>query len=127
MTSSPPKRRKVKSCLIAALDYARRGWPVIPLHTLTADGCSCHHECSSVGKHPRTKHGLKDATTDKESIRSWWDEWPDANVGIVAGAESGLVVLDVDPRHGGDESLRRLERVLGRGNRPPPPRLPGGA
>jgi len=109
MTSSPPKRRGVKSCLTAALDYARRGWPLIPLHAATADGCSCaRDECSSVGKHPRTEHGLKDATTDEGVIGRWWDKWPEANVGIVTGAVSGLVVLDVDPRHGGDESLRVL-------------------
>ena len=126
MTSSPSKRRKVKSCLIAALDYARRGWPVIPLHTLTADGCSCHHECSSVAKHPRTKHGLKDASTDKKAIRRWWAEWPDANVGIVAGGESGLVVLDVDPRHGGDESLREVEEQHGPLPQTPKSRTGGG-
>ncbi len=127
MTSSPPKKRKVKSSLTAALDYARRGWSVIPLHTLTAGGCSCRrHECSSAAKHPRTEHGLKDAATDEGTIRQWWDEWPDANVGIVAGAESGLVVLDVDPRHGGDESLRRLEEQHGPLPHTPKSRTGGG-
>lgn len=115
MTSSPPKRREVKSCLAAALDYARRGWPVIPLHAPTADGCSCHSSsCGSVGKHPRTAHGLKDATTDEGVIHHWWGMWPDANVGVVTGAGAGLVVLDVDPRHGGDESLRVLGEQHGR-------------
>src|SRR3990170_4168292 len=115
MTSSPPKRREVKPCLTAALDYAGRGWPVIPLHAATADGCSCaRDECSSVGKHPRTEHGLKDATTDEGVVRRWWDKWPEANVGVVTGAGAGLVVLDVDPRHGGDESLRVLGERHGR-------------
>jgi len=44
----------------------------------------------------------------------WFDTWPDANVGIAIGAESGLVVLDVDPRHGGTESLEELETRHGR-------------
>lgn len=35
--------------------------------------------------------------------------WPDANVAVVTGAISGIVVIDVDPRHGGDESVRDLE------------------
>jgi hypothetical protein len=35
--------------------------------------------------------------------------WPDSNVGVRTGAESGIVVLDVDPRHGGGESLNRIE------------------
>jgi len=82
----------------AALDYAARGWPVLPLHNPTPDGgCSCAAvECSSVGKHPRTAHGLNDATTDQAKIKEWWTRSPDANVGIRTGAESGFFVLDVD-------------------------------
>lgn len=34
--------------------------------------------------------------------------WPQANIGIRAGQESGLSILDVDPRNGGSESLERL-------------------
>jgi hypothetical protein len=41
-------------------------------------------------------------------VRHWWGRWPDANVAIRTGAVSGLVVLDVDPDHGGDESLQRV-------------------
>jgi putative DNA primase/helicase len=51
---------------------------------------------------------VKDATTDEATIRQWWQQWPDANSGIATGAVSGLVVLDVDPRHGGEESLQQL-------------------
>jgi hypothetical protein len=57
-------------------------------------------------------HGLKDATVDLGTIREWWQREPDANVAIATGA-SGLVVVDVDPRHGGDESLARLEQFIG--------------
>jgi bifunctional DNA primase/polymerase-like protein len=32
-----------------------------------------------------------------------------SNIGIRTGQESGLVVLDIDPRHGGDETVRQLE------------------
>jgi hypothetical protein len=97
-----------------ALGYGRRGWPVFPLHSIRDRRCTCSQtECSSPGKHPRTEHGLKDASTDRETIERWWGEWPDANVGIRTGAVSGLVVLDIDPRHGGDESLAALERQHG--------------
>ncbi|MDX1812449.1 MAG: bifunctional DNA primase/polymerase [Gammaproteobacteria bacterium] len=44
----------------------------------------------------------------EEEIRMWFAQWPDANIGIVTGVISGLVVLDVDPKHGGDESLMKL-------------------
>ena len=101
--SSSPSR------LQAALSYARLGWAVLPLHTAINGLCSCGRaNCSSPGKHPRTAHGVKDATTNEATIREWWQQRPDANIGIATGAVSGLVVLDVDPRHGGQESLQQL-------------------
>lgn len=42
-------------------------------------------------------------------VRGWWRRWPQANVGVVTGEVSGVAVVDVDPRHGGDASLRDLE------------------
>ena len=46
-------------------------------------------------------------------VRRWFACWPDANIGVVTGSISGLVVLDVDPGHGGGESLARLEAIHG--------------
>lgn len=43
-------------------------------------------------------------------IAGWFKTSPEANVGVVTGAASGLVVLDVDPDHGGDDALHELER-----------------
>ena len=85
--------------LQAALSYAARGWPVFPLRPR--------------GKEPLTDHGFKDATTDPMVLLDWWQRWPDANIGIATGAPSGLLVVDVDPRHGGDDSLHDLERQHG--------------
>jgi nicotinamidase-related amidase len=94
----------------AALEYAEHGWLVIPLHSPTQHGCSCGRaECESPAKHPRTAHGLKDASRDPAMIREWWSLWPDANIGIVTGPESGILVLDVDGKQG-EESLIELER-----------------
>ncbi len=102
---------KDKRPLKSALSYAARGWPVFPLHTPTKNGCSCKKkDCKSIGKHPRTKNGHKDATTYRSFIRKWWEKWPDANVGVVTGQESGLLVLDIDSRHGGEDSLLELEQ-----------------
>lgn len=101
------------SCLAEALRYAAQGWHVLPLHNPEDAGCSCGKpDCSSVGKHPRTKKGLADASTDAALIREWWKRWPDANVGIRTGAISGLAVLDID----GDEgkaSLLSLQEAHG--------------
>ena len=99
----------------AALGYASRGWAVLPCHHITGSGCSCHHaDCSSPGKHPRTRTGLHEATTDTDRIGAWWRRWPHANVGINTGRASGLVVLDVDPDHGGITTLRKLVAERGR-------------
>jgi putative DNA primase/helicase len=64
------------------------------------------------GKVPLSANGLKDATTELARVDQWWQRsWPGANVGIRTGA--GLLVLDVDPRDGGDDSLHELEREHG--------------
>ena len=96
-----------------AVGLAGRGWPVIPCHHPIAGGCSCgHDDCASPGKHPRTRHGLRQATTDTGTIRRWWRRWPDANVAVRSGARpdgAGVVVIDIDPAHGGVASLAALE------------------
>lgn len=98
----------------AALDYAHRGWAVLPLHTpQPGGGCSCGSlACDSQGKHPRTLNGKSDASSDQATIRRWWKQWPDANVGVACRA-SRLLVLDVDERHGGSAALERLYAKLG--------------
>lgn len=103
------------SNLDAALDYIRRGWPVIPIHYVAAKGkCSCGNpDCGSPAKHPMTNHGLKDSTLDEKIVRHWWSKHPNANIGITTGPKSGLVVIDIDPRHGGMESLKALSKLGG--------------
>lgn len=82
----------------AALDYAKRGWPVFPL--------------KPQGKTPLTTHGHKEATTSINMIERWWDRWPDANVGVATGKALGAWVLDVDGEEG-SRSLTALEQELG--------------
>ena len=79
---------------LAALDYAARGVPVFPLVPR--------------GKTPLTPHGFKDATKDLAQIEAWWTQHPNANIGMPTGSVSGLDVIDVDPRNGGDASLAAL-------------------
>ena len=83
--------------LAAALEYAGRGFAVFPL----------------AGKVPRTPNGLKDASADPAQLAEWWTAWPDAGVAVRTGAPSGLIVLDVDPGHGGADSLAELEAEHG--------------
>lgn len=88
--------------LDAALAYAAHGWPVMPLHHVHDGRCTCQKgaECEKPGKHPRTIHGVKDASTDPLVIRSWWRNNPRANVGVAMGGPTGLVALDVDGEAG---------------------------
>jgi Bifunctional DNA primase/polymerase, N-terminal len=95
----------------AALDLAARGLAVFPLHfpVQRRDGlaCSCGNPCgNNAAKHPFTAHGCKDATTDQRQITQWWRRNPRFNIGIATGS---VIVLDIDPRHGGFESLAALE------------------
>ncbi len=86
----------MSAMLDAALEYAARGWAVLPLEV--------------GGKRPINAHGCKDATTDADQVRAWWTETPDANVGVATGAVSGITVLDVDkrPDKDGYATLREL-------------------
>src|SRR5947207_5105754 len=95
------------SLLDAALSYAARGWPVMPLHDLIHGHCSCTNpNCKHPGKHPQIGDWPNTATLDPAQIQRWWHvQYPSANVGILTGARSGLAVLDVDPRNGGDLAL----------------------
>lgn len=79
----------------AAVSYAERGWPVFPIQV--------------GGKTPLTQHGVKDATTDISQIDEWWlKKFPGANIGVATGGGANLTVLDVDERHGGYESLKKV-------------------
>jgi len=50
---------------------------------------------------------------DRARIRRWWRQSPDANIGVATGVTSGVVVIDVDPRHGGDDTLASLIATYG--------------
>lgn len=106
---------------MAALAYAKTlGWKVFPTYQphFGHDGrpwCTCRdfRTCTSPGKHPRTAHGVKDASADEQVIRAWWSENPHANIGVACGEASGFWVLDVDPQNGGDDALADLESQHG--------------
>ncbi len=46
----------------------------------------------------------------------WWAQWPTANIAIATGQQSGIVVLDVDEKHGnhGEAELAKLEEKHGK-------------
>lgn len=73
--------------------YIQQKWQVLPLR-------------------PRDKKPLipwkNGGSTDENTVRGWFDLWPDANIGIVTGRRSGIIVLDVDPAHGGEDTIMKL-------------------
>lgn len=102
--------------LEAALLYGRWGLRVIPLAHIVDGVCSClkGKDCDHPGKHPIIKDWTNRASSDEKQLRSWWKNWPNANIGILTGEAGRVFVLDVDDRNGGDESLFELEKKVGK-------------
>lgn len=91
-----PEVLAVASCAAAAAGYAARGWSVIPIE--------------AHGKRPLVAwQEFQQRIATAGEVAEWYRRWPRGNVAIVTGSVSGLVVLDVDPQHGGAESLAALE------------------
>src|SRR6266516_6354294 len=108
----------------AALDYAAAGYEVFPLRGKLPRG-SCRDctpgtpdrpnpryqphpgaDCAGTPGHDLC-HGLLAATSAPEVVARWWTRWPQANIG--ARVPKSLLIIDVDPRHGGDCQLDQLE------------------
>lgn len=103
--------------LAAALRYAGLGWRVFPCAWVVRGQCSCgRYPCpDKPGKHPLydrkmgLTRGCKDATTDANTIRRWWKQWPQANPAIATGTDSGVWVLGPD----GDAGVFQLGELAG--------------
>lgn len=71
-----------------ALYYASLGWRVFPIKNGTKDG-------------QLLKSWKNEATNDAQTVGSWWNKWPEANIGLATGG--GIVVIDADaPGHSKD-------------------------
>lgn len=110
--------------LDAALRYADEGWRVFPLFGITSGKCDCGVKCGNEGKHPLVPWKSA-ATTDHGQIQRWWQRWPNANLAIVTGVESGIYVIDIDNKRSvdlgggtligeGDHSIRQREQESGK-------------
>jgi hypothetical protein len=116
----------------AAVAYASRGIPVLPLHyplphpsglqpvpsdsqpAVASVGCSCRDpSCGQLAKHPLgalVPHGVKEATTNRARVLAWWTRHPQANIGLATGHR--FDVLDVDGSTG-EHTIRTLAAAHG--------------
>jgi hypothetical protein len=85
---------------IASMMLATRDIPVFP--------------CTPGGKQPLTSHGFHDASADLATVRSWWQRWPDANIGMPTGVVSGVDVVDIDV-HSDGSGFAAFERARSAG------------
>src|SRR5436190_17809511 len=74
------RQERHMTALEAALQYAGRGWSVLPCRD----------------KVPLVRGGVHAATRDRAAIERWWHRWPLADVAIACGAPSFIVVIDID-------------------------------
>lgn len=87
------------ACLAAALEYLRRGWPVLALCPPDHVGVGKAHAkgCASAGKRPwHTWKKYQSELPTETTVRSWWGQQPAGNVGVALGPLGGIVRLDVD-------------------------------
>lgn len=84
--------------LESALHYASWGWSVIPLQTKRKEPLAPWKK----NQHQRYTAG---------ALQQWWSQHPAANIGVVTGVISGVVVLDID-EPGGTDSLTKHGVVL---------------
>lgn len=87
----------------AALAFAQLGWEVFPVNPATKRS----HKAEA---HSGTKWGK---TTDPAVINADFDKWPDANVGIATGPDSGIFVVDVDAKHNGLANWQKIAAEVG--------------
>lgn len=74
-----------------ALSLLWKGWSVIP-----------------IGKNKKPLGEWKKYQTEratKEEVVAWFTKYPQANLAVVTGKISDIVVVDIDPRHGGSRDV----------------------
>lgn len=99
LMAAPAPRPSAEDRIRAALWFAERGFGVFSVWSTTADGmCRCplgpRCDPKSRGKHPVTRNGFLDATTEPARIRTFLSAGSEPNYGLVC--PEGVFALDVD-------------------------------
>ena len=77
---------------------------------LASQGLPCF-PCAD-DKRPACPGGFKAATNDYAALNQLWGRYSGSLIGVPTGAVSGIDVLDIDPRHGGDVWLKDVQNNL---------------
>ncbi|SFJ15154.1 Bifunctional DNA primase/polymerase, N-terminal [Phyllobacterium sp. CL33Tsu] len=84
-----------------ALSYASQGFTVLPVNP--------------VNKHALTKNwtnatanGVPGSSKDPDQVRTWWEQWPNACIGLRTGKINGFVVVDID-KHGLSDGFKTIK------------------
>lgn len=86
-----------------AIEWAVNGWRVFPLRG----------KVPAISAKTAGGRGLLDATTNIAQISQWWGgRYAGCNIG--APVPESMFVIDIDPYHGGEEHLTKLEAEHGK-------------
>jgi len=81
-----------------ALAYAKLGWSVFPIKPKS--------------KKPKIKwEKFQKERATEDQIKNWWKKWPDANIGIITGKISDLIVMDIDSQEGGEKYIAAFDEL----------------
>lgn len=94
--------------------YSGQNWQILPCHGIFEGRCTCgqsHLESKDIGKHPAINAWNRESTSDLAKVNSWWEINPEYNIGVNCKT-SGFLVIDIDPRSGGEDSFEKFEAYV---------------
>jgi putative DNA primase/helicase len=99
--------------LKSAIEVGEVGFALLPVHCIINGACSCGDKnCTKQGKHPKRNNWKYTATSDPKKLSTLFAA-NDCNLGIATGYKSKLIVIDIDPKNGGDDSCLKLFKEHG--------------
>lgn len=117
------EKRRTKASVLPSRNthishYRKLGYPLFPVHSIVDGKCTCgNRNCANPGKHPSGKYaskGHKSATKKLPLINQWRNLKLQYNIGIATGDASRIIVVDIDKKNGGLETLAKLEAKHGK-------------
>lgn len=98
-----------------AIEFVQAGLRVFPLHRIKQGACDCgNRNCQAAGKHPARNEWVNQPLVDEAVLDTWLDgEMMEPYTGLGWALDAGHIVIDIDPRNGGDIAFERLQTDIG--------------